>query len=100
MLKLALRNLLRNKLRTILTLLSLVSALILLCFLTAFLDVLATTEGSADNRVVVRSAVSLATPLPEAYWQRLKTLEHVQGITTFNWYQGIYKDERMENFFP
>lgn len=100
MLKLALRNLLRNKLRTILTLLSLVSALVLLCFLTAFLDVLATTEGSADNRVVVRSAVSLATPLPEAYWQRLKTLEHVQGITTFNWYQGIFKNDRPENFFP
>jgi len=100
MLKLALRNLLRNKLRTILTLLSLVSALVLLCFLTAFLDVLATTEGSADNRVVVRSAVSLAMPLPEAYWQRLKTLEHVQGITTFNWYQGIFKNDRPENFFP
>jgi putative ABC transport system permease protein len=98
--KLALRNLLRNKRRTILTVLSLVSALLLLCFLTAFLDVIATTEGAAANRIVVRSSVSLATLLPEAYWERLKTLPHVEAVTPLNWFQGIYKDAKMDNFFP
>lgn len=97
--KLALRNLLRNKLRTLLTVLSLVMALVLLCFLTAFLDLLENTSAAADDRVVVRSAISLATPLPEAYWRRLETLPHVTGVTTLNWYQGTYKDDRPENFF-
>ncbi|HYH45350.1 MAG TPA: FtsX-like permease family protein [Thermoanaerobaculia bacterium] len=98
--KLALRNLLRNKLRTLLTVISLVLALVLLCFLTAFLDLLENTSAAADNRIVVRSAISLATPLPEAYWRRLETLPHVTGITPLNWYQGTFKDDRPENFFP
>lgn len=98
--KLALRNLLRNKLRTVLTVLSLVMALVLLCFLTAFLDLLENTSAAADNRIVVRSAISLATTLPEAYERRLATLAHVDGVTPLNWYQGTYKDDRPENFFP
>jgi putative ABC transport system permease protein len=98
--KLALRNLLRNKLRTSLTVASLMLALLLLCLLMAFLDLLASTTGASDNRVIVRSAISLATLLPESYWPRIESLEHVQAVTPLNWYQGIYKDERPENFFP
>jgi putative ABC transport system permease protein len=98
--KLALRNLLRNKRRTFLTLASLVMALFLLSFLTSFLGLMESAQGASDNRIVVRSAISLANPLPEAYWQKLKTLEHVKAITPFNWFQGTYKDDRPENFFP
>jgi putative ABC transport system permease protein len=98
--KLALRNLLRNKRRTLLTVASLMLALLLLSLLTAFLDLLASTEGASDNRIIVRSAISLATLLPESYWRQLETLDHVQALTPLNWYQGVYKDDRPENFFP
>jgi putative ABC transport system permease protein len=87
-------------LRTTLTVLSLMAALVLLCLLTSFLDLLSDTSTSSDNRVVVRSAISLATPLPEAYGRRLQTIPHVLGVTPLNWYQGTYKDDRPENFFP
>jgi putative ABC transport system permease protein len=98
--KLALRNLLRNKLRTSLTVASLMLALLLLSLLMAFLDLLASTEGASDNRIIVRSAISLATLLPESYWQRLESLEHVRAVTPLNWFQGTYKNDRPENFFP
>ncbi len=89
MLKLAWRNLRRNKLRTFLTLASLISAVLLLCLLTSFLDLLTTAQSSADNRIVVRSAISLANPLPESYWHRLDTIDHVLGVTPLNWFQGV-----------
>lgn len=98
--KLALRNLLRNKTRTALTILSLVFALLLLSLLMAFLDLLSSAEGASDNRIIVRSAISLATLLPESYWQRLATLDHVVAVTPLNWFQGVFKDDRPENFFP
>jgi putative ABC transport system permease protein len=98
--KLALRNLLRNKLRTSLTVGSLVLGLLLLSLLLAFLDLLASTEGASDNRIIVRSAISLQTLLPESYWPRVAALPHVEAVTPLNWFQGIYKSERPENFFP
>lgn len=98
--KLALRNLLRNKLRTSLTLASLMFALLLLSLLTAFLDLLSSTTGASDNRIIVRSAISLATLLPESYWRQLESMPHVQAVTPLNWFQGTYKDDRPENFFP
>jgi putative ABC transport system permease protein len=98
--KLALRNLLRNKLRTSLTVASLVLGLLLLSLLLAFLDLLSSTEGASDNRIIVRSAISLATLLPESYWPRIAALPHVEAVTPLNWFQGIYKNERPENFFP
>lgn len=97
---LALKNLKRNKTRTALTLLSVASALLLLCLLWAFLEAMQGVEAADDTRVVVRSAVSLATLLPEAYWQKIATIPHVQAVTPLNWYQGTFIDDRPENFFP
>lgn len=99
--KLVWRNLLRNKRRTIFTVASVTIAVLLLCVLMA---VLATFEPAAtaasENRVVVRHAVSLQFDLPEAYWRRLKTLDHVEAVTPLTWFGGIYKNQRPENFFP
>jgi putative ABC transport system permease protein len=97
--KLIWRNLLRNKRRTLLTMASLMLAVVLLTFLTAFLDLLTNTEAAVDNRVVVRSAISLANPLPESYWARLQRIERVQAVTPLNWFQGVYLNDRPENFF-
>lgn len=97
--KLIWRNLLRNKRRTLLTMASLMLAVVLLTFLTAFLDLLTNTEAAVDNRLVVRSAISLANPLPESYGPRLQRIERVQAVTPLNWFQGVYLNDRPENFF-
>jgi putative ABC transport system permease protein len=56
-------------------------------------------EGAADNRVVVRSKISLTFDLPESYWARLETIPHLKGVTPLTWYQGVFIDDRPENFF-
>jgi putative ABC transport system permease protein len=98
--KLAWRNLLRNKRRSFLTMGSVAVTLVLLCLLLAILDAMERAEGSSDNRVVVRSAISLTFNLPESYWQRLETVAHVEAVTPLDWFGGTYIDNRPENFFP
>ena len=100
MFKLIRRNLLRNKRRTILTVLSIAIALVLLSFLDLMLAALTGANSAAANRLVVRNAISLTFTLPAAYEQRLETLEHVSAVTTMNWFQGRYIDDRPENMFP
>jgi len=97
--KLVWRNLLRNKRRTLLTIGSVGVALLLLSLLLSVLAAMGRAEGSADNRLVVRHAISLTFDLPEAYWQQLKMLQHVQASTTLDWFGGTYKDDRPQNFF-
>ena len=100
MFKLIRRNLLRNKRRTVLTVLSIGIALVLLSFLDLLLAAMSGAESASANRLVVRNAISLTFSLPAAYEQRLETLEHVSAVTTSNWFQGRYIDDRPENMFP
>jgi putative ABC transport system permease protein len=100
MLTLTRRNLLRNKKRTVLTMGSVAIGVLLLCLLLAMLASMERAEGSADNRVVIRSKISLAFELPESYWERAKTLPHTLAVTPLSWYQGVFIDNRPENFFP
>ena len=100
MFKLIRRNLLRNKRRTILTVLSIAIALVLLSSLNLLLTAMSGVDSASANRLVVRNAISLTFTLPEAYGQRLATLEHVEAITPMNWFQGRYIDNRPENLFP
>lgn len=100
MIKLVWKNLRRNKVRTFLTLASVGLALFILTFLGAVLTAMESAQGTAENRVVVRHAVSLTFSLPESYRQRLETLDHVEDVTYLNWFGGTYKDQRPENFFP
>lgn len=94
------RNLLRNKRRTLFTVASLTMAVFLLCVLGALLQTFNPEETEAsERRVVVRHAVSLQFELPEAYWGRLETLDHVEAVSPLSWFGGIYKDTRPENFF-
>jgi putative ABC transport system permease protein len=98
--KLIWRNLTRNKLRTLLTLGSVGMALFVLGLLGSFLNAMEGAEGAADNRIVVRHAVSLTFAMPESYETKLRELDHVVEVTPLNWYQGSYIDDRPENFFP
>tara|TARA_B100000029_G_C17596016_1_gene964156 strand:+ start:301 stop:1449 length:1149 start_codon:yes stop_codon:yes gene_type:complete len=100
MLKLIWRNLIRKKLRTSLTVLSIGIALVLISFLQLVLAAMSGVEGTAANRLVVRNAISLTFRLPASYEQRLQTLDHVEGMTILNWFQGQYIDDRPENRFP
>ncbi len=101
MIKLIRRNLLRNKRRTFLTMASLAMALFILSLLGVVNDAMDFADESAlPDRLVVRHAISLAFQLPEAYEQRLRSIDHVVEVTPQNWFQGVYKDTRPENFFP
>ena len=101
MIKLIRRNLLRNKRRTFLTMASLAMALFILSLLGVVNDAMNFADESAiPDRLVVRNAISLTFPLPEAYEQRLRTIDNVVAVTPQNWFQGVYKDQRPENFFP
>ena len=101
MIKLIRRNLLRNKRRTFLTMASLAMALFILSLLGVVNDAMSFADESAiPDRLVVRNAISLTFPLPEAYEQRLRTIDNVVSVTPQNWFQGVYKDQRPENFFP
>ena len=101
MIKLIRRNLLRNKRRTLLTMASLAMALFILSLLGVVNDAMDfADEAASPDRLVVRHAISLTFSLPESYEARLRSIEHVVEVSPQNWFQGVYKDQRPENFFP
>ena len=99
-LRLITKNIGRNKRRTILTILSVALTVFLLAtmqaIITAF-DAMGEANGS-EQRVIVRRNTSLADAMPEAYEQKIAQIPGVAAITPANWFGGIYKDERFENF--
>ena len=91
-------NLTRNLRRTVLTVLSVAVALFLFTTLRSVVTALdAVSEVGSESRLVVRSATGITFALPQSYFERLRALEGVSGITWANWFGGIYVDER--NFF-
>jgi putative ABC transport system permease protein len=99
-LRYALRNLLRNRRRSLVTLLGVATLLFLVSFLVAILgglDRSPTTDVGA-RRLVARHQISLTFALPEAHWEKLRRLSHVEEVGPSNWFQGTYVDKR--NFFP
>ncbi|UCC71919.1 MAG: FtsX-like permease family protein [Gemmatimonadota bacterium] len=92
-------NLTRNKRRTILTALSVAAALFLFVALRSVNTTLddARQVGS-ESRMMVRNAISVVFPLPEAYHSWISTVPGVRRVTWGNWFHGIYQDRR--DFFP
>jgi putative ABC transport system permease protein len=96
--KLVLKNILRNKLRTVLTVSSVVVSLFLIITLATMLTEFERgSENASPLRLVSRHAVSLGFVIPYAHLQRIKSVPGVKEAMPFNWFGGIYKDER--NFF-
>jgi len=96
--KFVLKNILRNKRRTVLTLSSLAVSLFLMITLATILTEFDKgTENSNPLRLATRHSVSLAFPMPMAHLQRIRAVPGVKDAMPFNWFGGIYKDER--NFF-
>lgn len=96
--KLVFKNIFRNKLRTLLTVSSLVVSLFLIVSLgTIVTEFDRNTEQSNPLRLMTRHAVSLAFVLPMAHLERIRAVPGVKNAMPFNWFGGIYKDEK--NFF-
>jgi putative ABC transport system permease protein len=96
--KLVFKNILRNKLRTLLTLSSLVVSLYLIVTLgTIVTEFDRNVDESNPLRLMSRHAVSLGFVMPMAHVERIRGVPGVKNAMPFNWFGGIYKDER--NFF-
>jgi putative ABC transport system permease protein len=96
--KLIFKNMLRNKRRTLLTISSLVVSLFLIISLATILTEFDRgTEEASPMRLWSRHAVSLGFVVPLAHMERMKTVPGVKEVTPFNWFGGIYIDEK--NFF-
>jgi putative ABC transport system permease protein len=96
--KLVFKNILRNKLRTLLTLSSLVVSLFLIVTLgTIVTEFDRNADESNPLRLMTRHAVSLGFVMPMAHVERIRSVPGVKNAMPFNWFGGIYKDEK--NFF-
>lgn len=96
--RLILKNILRNKRRSLLTISSLIVSLFLIITLATILTEFSRGTAEANpSRLITRHNVSLASPLPAAYEQRIAQLPGVKSVMKFSWFGGIYKDEK--NFF-
>jgi putative ABC transport system permease protein len=95
------KNAFRNKRRSILTMLSIGFSLLLLSFLMCIWTGFYIDQGSAESaqRLIVRHKVSLANFIPGYYRQKIRTIPGVVHVIPVNWFQGIYKDQKPENFF-
>ena len=100
-LKLVLKNLMRHKLRSFLTILGLSFAV----FAFGFLHTVVTAwsfgvEASSSSRLIARHAVSFIYPLPLSYRDQIEKIPGVTKVSYANWFQGMYKDNSFDNFFP
>jgi putative ABC transport system permease protein len=93
------RNLFRKKTRTFLTIGSIAVALFLFGLLAAIETALnAGVDVAGVDRLIVRNKTSLIMPLPLAYQERLRQLDHVTEATFATWFGGIFQEPK--NFFP
>ena len=96
------RNVLRNRRRSLLTLGSAAVSLAVLGFLVALYQgffFMEETSPSEALRLISRHKVSLTNPLPAAHGPRIAAIPGVEAISAWSWFQGVYKDNKPENFF-
>ncbi|SRR5579875_417635 len=97
----AAKNAFRNKRRTTLTVLSIAVSLLLLTLLMVVWRAFYIDQGTPSDarRLVTRNRVSLTFLLPAFYEQKIRALPGVVAVAPSNWFGGIYKDNKPENFF-
>src|SRR5215468_9962652 len=99
---LILRNVLRNRRRSLLTLGSAAVSLAVLGFLVALYQGFFFAEQTSPSealRLITRHKVSLTNPLPSSHRATIGAIEGVEAVSPWSWYQGVYKDNKPENFF-
>lgn len=96
------KNAFRNKRRTLLTVLSMAFSLLLLSFLMSLWRAFYSNDLHSEQssmRLIVRHKVSLANLIPMFYRDKIRTVSGVTHVVPFNWFGGVYKDQKPENFF-
>ena len=97
--RLTLKNALRHRLRTSLTVLGIFIAILAFGLLATVVEAwYAGADNASSTRLVTRNAISLVFPLPITYREKLRQVEGVTGVSTANWFGGVYVSEK--NFFP
>jgi putative ABC transport system permease protein len=91
----------RNKRRSILTVLSITFSLLLLTLMMTiwrsfYLD---TYSAESAQRLITRHRVSLTQSMPVFYRERIRAVPGVVAVVPSNWFGGLYKDDKPENFF-
>jgi len=103
-LSLILKNSLRNRRRSFLTISSLAISLCLLGVMMALYYALffgAPPGPGQARRLVVRNKISIVFPMPLYYRDRIRQVQGVEEVLTWQWYGGTYKDNRdTRNMFP
>src|SRR5882724_7197591 len=91
----------RNKRRSILTVLSITFSLVLLTLMMTVWHSWYVDKGSAESaqRLITRHRVSLTQSLPVYYREKMRTVPGVVAVAPTQWFGGLYKDEKPENFF-
>jgi len=98
LLKFILRNVLRHKVRTGLTVLGLAVALVAFGVLSTVVGAwYAAADKAAPTRLVTRSGVSLAFPLPLTYRDKIRAVDGVRSVSHATWFGGVYQNPK--NFF-
>jgi putative ABC transport system permease protein len=100
--RLIVKNVTRNKRRSLLTVLSISFSLLLLTLMMTMWRSFYIDQGSTQSasRVITRHRVSLNFFLPMSCRQRIRGVPGVVHVAPMNWFGGIYKNNRAENFFP
>ncbi len=95
------KNAFRNKRRSILTVLSIAFPLLLLTLMMTIWRAFYLDQGSVESneRLVVRHRVSLTFLLPGFYREKIRAVPGVVAVVPVTWFNGIYKDQKPENFF-
>jgi putative ABC transport system permease protein len=93
--RLALKNAFRHKLRTTLTLVGLAVAIMAYGLLDTVIEAwYANAQSTSTSRLITRSTISLAYPLPVHYAERIRNIEGVSSVTWASWFGGTYEGRR------
>lgn len=100
-LKLIFKNMLRHSLRSVLTMAGIAIAVMAFGLLRTVVTAWSYgVEAASADRLITRHAVAFIFPLPYAYKGQLEQISGVKTVSYASWFQGIYKDQSFENFFP
>jgi putative ABC transport system permease protein len=92
---LALKNTFRNRTRALLTIGGVAVLTLAFVFLRTVIGAYYSgSEQSHSDRLIVRNRVSLAQPLPLAYFEKIKAVPGVDLVTYSSWFGGVYIDQR------
>jgi putative ABC transport system permease protein len=88
-------NLGRKRLRTGLTLASIIVAFLLFGLMqTLRVALTGNPELAGADRLMTMHKLAIIQPLPESYLNRIRGVEGVKVATSFDWFGGVYQDDR------